>query len=70
MSDSICAITVVLDHDHRPEEIQGLTQALLQLRGVASVEVRPTDNLAAMTERIRSDTRWREALFKLMTEMI
>lgn len=43
MTDRIQAFTVVLEHDWRDEDAEGIRQAILRIKGVMSVSAHITD---------------------------
>jgi hypothetical protein len=55
MTDRIHALTVVLEHDMRDDDVEGLIQAIRWLRGVLSVDLHVTD-ISDHTARERART--------------
>ena len=65
MTDRIDAMTVVLDHDIRIDDVQPLVEAIKQLRGVLSVELHVADFATSVAEA-RRDFYWKDKLLSLM----
>lgn len=58
MTDRVNALTVVLDHDIREDDVAALKTAIAMLRGVLTVTAHvatPADNVAR--ERVRREVR-------------
>jgi hypothetical protein len=53
MTDRVHALTVILDHDVRVDDVEALEGAILQLRGVRAVE-RHISNAALATAQLRT----------------
>ena len=65
MTDRINALTVVLDHDYRDDDIESLILAIMQFQGVISVKGNVAD-IVSHTAEMRVKTELRTALFKLL----
>jgi hypothetical protein len=65
MTDRINALTVVLDHDYREDDIEPLIQAIAQLRGVLRVKAHVADPSNAVAQS-RADEKWRQRLYDLL----
>lgn len=50
MTDRVYALTVVLDHDIRADDVEPLRQAILQMRNVLRVDGNVTDPGTLMAE--------------------
>ena len=69
MTDRVCALTVILDHDVRTDDVEDLVKAIGQMRNVAQVPTEISEPFAEATARIRSanelSEQFREILDKL-----
>ena len=65
MTDRVNAVTLVLAHDIRVDDIEPLVQAVKQLRGVIDVQLNIADTQTLIAEA-RADQRWRERLIELI----
>lgn len=67
MTDRINALTVVLDHDYRDDDIEVVIQCIQLLRGVISV----TPNITDISDHIalaRAKQELREKLYKALED--
>lgn len=65
MTDRIHSLLIVLEKDIRDDDVQGLANAISQLRGVAGVKMNVADIESQMAE-----TRAKEALRKKLWEVL
>ena len=58
MTDRVHSLTVVLDHDIRADDVQGIIDAILHIKHVADVATNVTDVTTLMAEtRAKQDLR-------------
>lgn len=68
MTDRIHALTVVLEHDIRDDDVEVIVHAIEMIRGVASVATHVTDQEDhSARRRVRSE--WRRTLFDVFEAM-
>jgi len=53
MTDRVCALTVILDHDMRTDDADDLVRAIRQLKNVANVVPEISEPFAEATARTR-----------------
>jgi len=63
MTDKLNALTVVLDHDYRDDDVESLILAIMRFRGVLSVKGNVAD-IVSHTAEVRAKTELRTALLK------
>lgn len=68
MTDRIGYLTVILTHDFRDDDVEGVVSAIAMVRGVENVILgKPTD-ATDMVARLRAENKWRERLRSLLGE--
>lgn len=65
MTDSVHSLTVVLDHDIRTDDVQGIIDAILHLRHVATVTTHIADFNSVMAES-RAKLELRKKIFQAL----